>query len=277
MYLSFNSRNAEDQADVVSRIEACACEIDNWMTTNKLKLNRDKSELLVISSKFRPRPPLDSISVNDHSVLPSDFARNLGVAFDNTLSFEKQVNLICKSCFYHIRRIAKIREYLSDDSTATLIHAFISCRLDYGNALLYGLPKHLIQKLQSVQNCAARLITRNNKYAHITPILKELHWLPVEQRIVFKILLLVYKSLNNLAPKYISDLLRFHDPGRNLRSVNKLLLTVPKTKQKTYGDRAFSVAAPKLWNTLPIEIKQCSTINIFKQRLKTHLFRLAYM
>ena len=152
--------------------------------------------------------------------------------------------------------MTKIRSYLSEESTIALIHAFITCRLDNGNALLYGLPKYQIQRLQSVQNCAARLVKRYPKLGHISPLLFELHWLPVEHRIVFKILLLVFKSLNNLAPSYISDLLTPYIPSRSLRSSNQSLLVVPRSIQKSYGDRAFAVAAPRLWNALPIRMRQ---------------------
>ena len=147
----------------------------------------------------------DSTSISEQVVNSSFSARNLGFIVDDSLSLEKHVNSISKSCYYHIRRIAKIRKYLSEDSTAALVHAFITCRLDNGNTLLYSLPKYLIQRLQAVQNCAARVVSCKPRYARVTPILKELHWLLVESRIIFKILLLVYKSLNNLAPAYINS------------------------------------------------------------------------
>ena len=127
----------------------------------------------------------------------------------------------------------------------------ITCRLDNGNTLLYGLPKYQIQGLQSVHTCDARLVKRLSKFGHTSPLLFELHWLPVEHRIVFKILLLVFKSLNDLAPTYISDLLTQYIPSRSLRSSNQSLLVVPRSIQKTYGDRAFAVAGPRLWNALP--------------------------
>ena len=149
-----------------------------------------------------------------------------------------------------------IRSYLSEESTIALIHAFITSRLDNGNALLYGLPKYQIQRLQSVQNCSARLVKRYPKFGHTSPLLSELHWLPVEHRIVFKILLLAFKSLNNLAPSYVSDLLTPYIPSRSLRSSNQSLLVVPWSIQKSYGDRAFAVAAPQLWNALPIHMRQ---------------------
>ena len=160
----------------------------------------------------------------------------------------------------YIRRIAKIRKYLSEDSTAALVHAFITCRLDNGNPLLYGLPKYLIQRLQAVQNCAARIVSCKPRYARATPILRELHWLPVESRIIFKILLLVYKSLNNLAPAYINSLLKNYKPSCNLRSVDHGLLTVPRSNQRTY---ASSVAAPKLWHALPLDIRNSGSITRF--------------
>ena len=173
----------------------------------------------------------------------------------------------------YIRRIAKIRKYLSEDSTAALVHAFITCRLDNGNPLLYGLPKYLIQRLQAVQNCAARIVSCKPRYARATPILRELHWLPVESRIIFNILLLVYKSLNNLAPAYINSLLKNYKPSCNLRSVDHRLLTVPRSNQRTY---AFSVAAPKLWHALPLDIRNSGSITLFKCKLKTFLFKKYY-
>ena len=123
--------------------------------------------------------------------------------------------------------MARIKKYLSEDSIKTLVHAFVTCKLDHCNSLLYGLPKYLIEKVQLVQNCAARFVVGRHKYEHITPVLKQLHWLPVEDRIVFKMLLLTYKALNNQAPFYIRDMLDIYIPARKLRSSSKCLLEVP--------------------------------------------------
>ena len=114
------------------------------------------------------------------------------------------------------------------------------------------------------------------KYDHITPVLKELHWIPVKERIVFKILLITFKALNGLAPVYITKLLNRYVPARQLRSSDMLLLKVPSSHLKTYGDRAFSVCAPKLWNQLPYDLKSSISLNIFKTNLKTFLFKQAY-
>lgn len=140
---------------IVSKISTAGCLV---MSRNKLKLNRDKTELLVISSKYRPRPSLDSILVGDHRIERSDKARNIGVVFDETLSLDKHVSSVCQSALFHLWKIAKIRMYLTSESTKTLVHAYVTCRLDNCNSLVLGSPKYTIQKLQRVQNCAARLI-----------------------------------------------------------------------------------------------------------------------
>ena len=127
-----------------------------------------------------------------------------------------------------IRNIAKIRKYIDKESAKIVVHAFVTAKLDSCNSLLYGLPHYLISILQSIQNTAARVFTRTRKFDHITPVLKQLHWLPVRYRIVFKILLLVYKALNGTAPSYISELLKYHTTERKLRSSSQHLLATPK-------------------------------------------------
>ena len=138
------------------------------------------------------------------------------------------------------------------------------------------LPSYELEKLQRLQNTAARLIVRAKKSAHITPVLKSLHWFPVKERIIFNILLVTYKIRHNFAPAYLNELLFNYTPHRLLRSSSLNLLSIPKTKTVTYGDRSFSVIAPKLWNDLPIIIKQCSTVDSFKSRLKAFLFNRVY-
>ncbi len=141
--------------------------------------------------------------------------------------------------------------------------------------MLYGINKHLIKKLQNVQNAAARVLSKTRKYDHITPVLKQLHWLPVCQRIKFKIILLAWKALNDRAPHYLKEILSPYTPTRNLHSTNQLLLTVPKTTTSN-GVHAFSVSAPTLWNSLPLHIRATKSLDIFKTLLKTHLFNISY-
>ena len=163
---------------------------------------------------------------------------------------------VCKAAFFYLHNIRRIKKYLSRDSLLTLVHAFITSRLDYCNALLYGLPKEQIAKLQRVQNAAVRLIMAIGKYSHITPVPYELHWLPVQARIHFKMLLLAFKAIHGLAPVYICNLLAVKcKSSYNLRSNSGILLEPPRDKiLATLGGRAFQAAAPHLWNELPITI-----------------------
>ena len=160
-----------------------------WLRTSLIKLNGDKTELLVLTARQRPEPPLDSIKIGTDIIKASKSAKNIGVWLDSALSMDVQINNICKTAFYHLRNIAKIRKFLTHRQCEILIHAFISSKLDYCNVLLSGLQQSRIDRLQHVQNSAARLLTATSRYDHVTPVLRSLHWLPVSARIDFKILL----------------------------------------------------------------------------------------
>ena len=247
------------------------------MTTNLLKLNSKKTELMVMGPKAQLEKVGDFLlQVDGCSISPSPEVRNLGVILDSTLSYKSHIKSITKSAFFHLKNISRLRPSLSDSVAETLIHSFISTRLDYCNGLLFGLPNTTLDRLQYIQNSAARVLTRTRRWQHITPTLKRLHWLPVKFRINFKLLLLTYKALHALAPRYLSDLLEDHAPERNLRSADKELLTIPTGTKRTHGDRAFSVAAPTLWNSLPLAIRQSQTLDSFKSALKRHLFTEAF-
>ena len=276
LYVAFKTDCLDKMVECKTTIEQCVRDIDNWMVINKLKLNQDKPEDVLISSRYRPRPPLDSLQIGNVTVVPSSSARNLGVIFDKCLNFGEHIKLICKSSHYNIRNIAKIRKYTDKESAKTVVHAFVTAKLDSCSSLLYGLPQHIISRLQSIQNTTARVVTRTRKFDHITPVLKHLHWLPVRYRIVFKTLLLVYKALNITAPSYISELLKYYTSERKLGSSSPHPLATPKARLRTYGERAFAVAAPRLWNSIPLELRSSSSIDIFKRHLKTYLFQQAY-
>ena len=176
------------------------------------------------------------------------------------------INKACNVAFYHLHNLRRIKKYLSRHSLITLVRAFITSRLDFRNGLLFGLPNVQIAKLQRVQNAAARLILGIGKFSHITPALYELHWLPVSLRSDYKILLLTFKCIYGLVPTNLSDLNSIKSNLLyNLRSTGKLLLDHPKGKMlTTLGTRSFSAAAPKLWNELPVELRQATSLNSFK-------------
>ena len=190
------------------------------------------------------------------------------------------ITKLSSSSFYYLYNIRRIRKYLSRRCTETLVHAFITARIDYCNSLLFGLPDYRINKLQRIQNAAARLICQQSRFCHISPLLFDLHWLPVKFRIEFKILLITFKALKGLAPTYIDSLISIKSTSRyDLRSSNdSLLLSYPKPLSKaTLGDRSFTYAAPKLWNALPLAIRSVNTVNDFKGKLKTYLFSKAFL
>ena len=215
------------------------------------------------------------ISVGNANIKPCAKVRNLGVIFDNNMTMEDNVNNICKTSYFYIRLLGKLRKFLDKETGAMITHAFVTSRLDYCNSLLYGISGSLAAKLQHVLNTAARIVTRTKIGNHITPVLKSLHWLPVVQRCAFKTALLTFKVIHGLAPSYLSELIRYRSTCRDLRSINDVLLDVPKSKS-CIGSRAFVFSAPKLWNGLPYDIRTCASLINFKSKLKTHLFREAF-
>ena len=176
----------------------------------------------------------------------------------------------------HLRNLHKIRKYLTEEATLTLVHAFVTSKIDLYNCLLHGLPVIVLDKLQKVLNAAAKLVLGGRKYDSATPLLKKLHWLSIKERIEFKILLLTFKSLNGKGPEYLRNLLKKKTPQKTLISASDNLLHEPRTSLITYGDRAFQSSAPKLWNALPNNIKNSKNLDNFKQLLKTHLFERSY-
>jgi len=271
LYFSFKS---SDVHSAKIQIENCVNAICRWMDLNELKINHDKTEIMLIHSKYRPPPVFQSLSVGLEHVTASSSAKSLGVIFDEHMSFDDHVSNICKASFFHLRNLSRIRKYLTRESAATVVHALITSKLDYCNSLLYGQPKYQLQRLQFIQNTAARVVCQFSKYEHITPVLRDLHWLPVQYRILFKNLLIVYKSLNGLCPKYLKQKLHFRNyTSRSLRSVTRKLLVEPRSHSKTYGDRAFTNYAPRLWNELPYYIRNSESVVAFKKHLKTYLFK----
>ena len=226
------------------RVENCVAHICHWIDVNEMKLNHDKTEIMLIYSKYHTRPLFSYFSIGSEKLTTTANARSLGVVLDDNMLFDLHVSDICRSSFNQLRNLSKIRKYLTRESSEIAVHAFITSKLDYCNSLLYGCRKTQLKKLQYVQNTAARIVTQTRKFDHITPVLFDLHWLPVSYRIVFKIILLVFKSVNNLSPSYLADRLSDQSHSTVLRSASTQLLDQSQSITKTYGDKAFSVCAP---------------------------------
>ena len=251
------------------------------MCSNKLTLNNAKTEFIIIGTRQQlSKVKIDRIRVGDCDIKPTMSMRNLGTWFDEKFTMATHITKICSSAFYHLHNIPRIRKYLSLDSAQILIHSFTTSRVDYCNSLLYGVSAYQLDKLQRVQNAAARLVFMENKFCHITPLSLKLHWLPVKFQVNFKILLVTFKAIHGLAHSYIMELITIKSSAMGryaLRSNNELLLKPPPCKTyTTLGDRAFVASAPKLWNALPVEIRNMNNVDHFKRLLKSHYFRLAF-
>ena len=275
LYISFDPKNKDNTSLSIEHLENVIQLVKIWMNSNMLKMNDNKTEVIVIHPKCNLNTPSPSLKISGTTIEPSTTVRNLGVTLDTQLSMDKHISNICSTAHLHLHSIGKIRSYLTKSSTERIVHALITSRLDYCNSLLYGLPASKLNRLQRVQNAAARLITRTRKRDHITPVLYDLHWLPIAERIEFKLLLLVFKVKNNLAPHYLSVLLKPYQPMRQLRSVDQELFTIPSVTS-TYHRNSFAVAGPLLWNNLPFHVRSASTLEMFKSRLKTFLFNRHY-
>ena len=208
-----------------------------------------------------------------HEAVNQNLQRGPHIQFDNHLDLERHIKKTCQVAYHHLRNILAIRRMLTREAAETIINAFVTSRLDFCNSLLIGLPEVQLKPLQCVQNAAARLLTGTGKYDHITPVLQELHWLPVVYRVQYKIILLTYKALQGLAPLYLQELLSYRTARPGLRSAGTL--NIPRRRRR-FGYRPFACAAPHLWNSLPRRLRNTNDFDSFKTNLKTHLFQLAF-
>ena len=208
---------------------------------------------------------------------PTDSTRNLhvGFIFDKDLSAKVHISSVCKSSYFQIRQLRQVRSSLDKNSAIILANSLVSSKLDYCNSLYYNLPAVSLDRLQKVQNALARVVVPSvRRHHHITPTLKTLHWLPIRQRISFKIAAITYKTLQHQQPSYLSDLIVPYIPARNLKSLDKFLPPPVPDIRSANGRRSFSFAAPCIWNSLPFPLRSCPTLPLFLSSLKTHVFPL---
>ena len=252
--------------------------IQDWLTVNKLKGNPDKTEFMLFGHQQTLKSlVLPALTIAGTVVQLSKVpVRNLGVLFDSKLSMDSHVSSVVRAASYHLRNIGLVRRQLTVEATKSLVQSLVLSRLDYCNSSLAEITEKSLRKLQIVQNRAARLITRTPRRSHITPVLAELHWLPVRERIQFKLLLLTFKSYHRLGPSYLNDIIQHYKSSRSLRSDSQNLLTCRKFRMNSFGGRAFSSLAPRLWNALPSTLRTASSVSIFRKDLKTYLFKRAH-
>jgi len=220
----------------------------------------------------------EPLLVGTLSVVSVNSVRDLGVYLDTDMLMDTHISKLVSSCFGILRQIHCIRRSLTRSSLSTVITAFILSKVDYCNVALSGLPKCDIDRLQSVINAAARLTSDSCRYDHVTPLLNDLHWLRVPECITYKLCFLVYNCLHGTAPRYLQETIQpvaEVTSRRRLRSASSSALVVPATRRSSLGDRAFAVAGPRAWNSLPEFVTDCSSLLTFKKYLKTYLFSLS--
>jgi len=266
-------------------LQKCLTDVQNWMAANKLKLNPDKTEFILLGTKSQREKlagcfPVDILG---SKISPTDKARNLGVIFDSDFSFSKHVVSVCRSCFVGLRDLRRIRRHLTKNMAVTVANALVSSKLDYCNSLFRSLSCRDLKKLQCIQNSLARIITRTSRFSHITPVLRSLHWLPIKHRILFKTATIIYKFLHTGIPAYFNPHLVRYTCTVNTRrgSPDNVYLHIPiyKTsinKSKVQFQNSLSYDGPSLWNALPDEIRSAPTLSCFRRKLKAHLFQTAY-
>ena len=267
-----DSCRSTDAAVLAARAMRVIEAVKEWMSSNRLRPNADKTQFIWLGTSHF----LDVLQIN--SIPANEVVNNLGVYFDPELLMERQVNKLCQVCYFHLRRLRTVRRSLTKESLLTLLHAFITSRVDHCNGVLYGSNGYLLDRLQSVLNSAARLILGVPKFDSVSAAIRnELHWLPIEKRIRFKIALLVRHCIVGAAPEYLTELCRLvsSSSGRQcLRSASRGDLIVPRFRLRRSGYRAFAVSGPHVWNSLPTEIRQsCNNLFQFKSKLKTFLFQ----
>ena len=266
------------QTDINSQINNITTKLYNLFQVfneMKLKVNAEKTEIMLISSRKR-KLQINEVQLADELLTLKPKIVSLGVILDQHLSMSDHVNSVARSCYNELRKLYKIKHYLTLETRKVAVQNLIISRLDYCNSLLSGINKMDIMKLQRVQNAACRFIFSLYKYESCKDFMFNLHWLPVEKRIDFKILIFVHKIMHNCpAPEYIRSLITLQPKNDSKRSVN-LWKAVPVRSKNSYGDRTFSIRGPKLWNNLPINLRKISNHYMFRRELKSFLFTSYY-
>jgi hypothetical protein len=275
----YGSCRPSDTSALSSSLSSCSSAVADWMRSNRLQLNADKTDVMWCASARRASSlPSSPVTIAGSEVLPVSTVRNLGVLIDSDLGSSSHVRLVVSRCFAALRQLRVLRRYVSDDCFRSLVVALVHSRLDYGNFIFVGAPAYRLRQLQAVLNAAARLTLRLSRYDHITDSLIALHWLRAPERVDFRLAVCAYRVLHGTAPNYLNVLQRTSDlpSRRSLRSSATDRLEVPVYRLNTVGRRSFSVASSILWNSLPSDVQSAPSLATFRARLKTFLFRKSF-
>ena len=268
-------------SELLHSMQSCISDFKAWATANMLKLNDNKTELMLATSKrtkhLHSLPT--SITIGNAQIPFKKSVKNWGFTIDCHLTMKAHVSNIAQTCFFELRRLASIRRFLTSTATATHVSDFVLSRIDYCSSLLFGSTHDVTSHLQRIQNYAARVILRLPKSSSITIHLKSLHWLPVKVISTYIIACLCYHCHSSTAPSYVTGMLHrkpLHTRNTRSSSYTMALLNRPTHSKATLGDRSLSYASSSIWNSIPNDVRCAPSLSSFRSRLKTYLFRAVY-
>ena len=278
LYISFHPCGVLES---LHNIEHCLRHINMWMSNNFLKINEDKTQFMIIAPPKLNRERFSNICISFGGSLlfPTTEGANLGVTFDDTMSFSNHINTITSKGYFYMNNFYRVADKLNYDLKVQMVMTYILPLIDYCNIILISATQSNRYKLQKLLNCAIRFIFNlhgKKRRLSITPFMEKLHVLPIDYRIQYKLCLLVYKCIYGAAPQYLCDMFSAKVTDSRLRSSSDLLMLEATVSKTTYGDYAFANAASKSWNILPMNVKQSPSIEVFKSSLKTFLYRKCY-
>ena len=272
----FQAGNSQNEAAVFQQLDSCLNDIIQWMTAFKLKMNQSKTEIIVYGTRNNlVKLNITSVNVGECIVKCVNHVRDLGVTLTNTLNFDKHIQKKCQIAHVQLRNLRAIRRHLTQKSTETLVHGLVHSHIDFCNGLFTEVPAYQVSKLQRVQNHAARVVMNVSYEQPSDELLIKIHWLPVKDRIMFKVLAIAFRVINGTAPVYLREMFVPTRGRYRLRSQSETNFNIPRRRTKL-ADRSLSVVGPKWWNDLPCELKNIQSEASFRSKLKTHLFSRVY-
>lgn len=274
----YTCTRAGDCVTALQRLSECIAAINEWMCSNRLKLNTDKTQFTCLGTR-QQLSKIDISSLPGIELLPE--VTLLGVKLDQQLTFAAHFRQLSGRCYYQLRQLRTVRNMLTPDTAKSLVTALVLSRLDYCNSVFAGTSDTVARLFRSVIRAAARLIARRRKFDSISSFIRdELHWLPFRQRVQYKLCVITYNCLHNTAPSYLVEMCQrvSTNPSRvSLRSASHGDLIVPRTHGVLYGPRSFSVSGAMAWNSLTPALHDDTLSSAsFRHRLKTELFRRAF-
>lgn len=267
--LSFSTNN---KLEAKAKLEEDLIRVTSWCCSNSLLINADKTKFLLFGSSQLLNTFTEDFSLNflDRTLHPVISAKDLGVIMDVHLKFDEHISKSVSSCMSKLCQINRIRHFLDQETLTLIVQSLVLSKLFYCSSVWSGTAAKNIKKLQLIQNFSARIITNTHKYDHITPVLKELKWLPVDRNLVYRDTIQTHKCLNGLSPLYLSEKFYQRDSIHQHSTRNRNDLSIPMFQTST-GQRSFHYRAVKLWNNLDNTLKSIKNIKLFKVELKKHL------